>query len=80
LTELGFPNDSPTALFTDARVLIDGTRCKRVSSESKWVSPRNAMLIYAEKSRSILITKVSTGDNLADITTKPLTPSPERPS
>ena len=34
------------------------------------------MLRYAEKSRSILITKVPTGDNLADITAKPLTGAP----
>jgi hypothetical protein len=76
LTELGFPNDSPTALFTDARVLIDGTRCKRVSSESKWVSPRYAMIRYAEQTRSIHINKVHTDENLADITTKPLTGAP----
>jgi hypothetical protein len=34
------------------------------------------MIRYAEQSRSILITKVGTADNLADITTKPLTGAP----
>ena len=73
LKELGFPPNEPTTMFTDARVLIDGTRCKRVSTESKWASPRYAMMRYAERHGGIFLVKAPTADNLADITKKPLT-------
>jgi hypothetical protein len=72
LKELGFRQHRPTLVFTDARVLIDGTRCKRISFESKWVAPCMAMIRYAEKSKGIFLTKVPTAENLADIITKPL--------
>jgi hypothetical protein len=42
LKELGFAPTGATPINTDARVLINGTRCK-VSSESKWMSVRYAM-------------------------------------
>jgi len=76
LRELGFPPDGPTSVFTDARVLIDGTRCRRVSTESKWVAPRYAMIRRAEKSSAITLIKHPTAENFADITTKPLTGAP----
>ena len=69
LKELGF---SPTVVFTDARVLIDGTRYKRISFESKWVAPCMVMIRFAEKSKGIFLTKVPTAENLADIIAKPL--------
>ena len=63
LKELGFQQLHPTIVFTDARVLIDGTRCKRISFESKWVAPRMAMIRFAEKSKGIFLTKVPTGSD-----------------
>ena len=76
LRELGFAPTGPTLVYTDARVLIDGTRCKRVSTESKWVAPKYAMIHYAEKCKAIFLQKFPTADNFADITTKPLTGAP----
>ena len=76
LKELGFMQPESTLIYTDAKVLIDGTRCRKVSNESKWVSPRYAMIRYAETSNAIRLIKFPTEDNFADITTKPLTGAP----
>ena len=73
LRQIGRAPSGHTVVYTDARVLIDGTRCQRVSPESKWVSPRYAIIRHAEKVCCILLIKHPTPDNLADITTKPLT-------
>jgi hypothetical protein len=73
LRGIGFPPESPIPVYTDARVLIDGTRCRRVSNESKWVAPRYAMIRRAEHSGAIHLIKYPTAENFADITTKPLT-------
>jgi len=73
LKEIGHAPSGPTIVYTDAKVLIDGTRCRRVSAESKWVSPRYAIIRHAEKVRCIFLIKHPTSENLADITTKPLT-------
>ena len=35
LKELGFAPAGPTLVNSDARVLIDDTRCRKVSNESK---------------------------------------------
>ena len=42
IRELGLTPVAPTEILIDARFLIDSTRCKRVSSESKWVAPATA--------------------------------------
>jgi hypothetical protein len=76
LRGLGFAPTGPTSIYTDARVLIDGTRCKRISTELKWVAPKYAMIHFAEKCKAIFLIKYPTADNFADITTKPLTGAP----
>ena len=73
LKELGFAPSSSTAVHTDARVLIDGTRCRKVSNESKWMSVRYAMARRAEEVQAILLTKCPTACNMSEILTKPLT-------
>ena len=73
LKELGFAPTGATLVNTDARVLIDGTRCRKVSNESKWMSVRYAMARRAEEVEAIHLTKCPTELNFSDIVTKPLT-------
>jgi hypothetical protein len=54
-------------------VLIDGTHCRKVSNESKWVSTRYAMVRRAEELQAIRLMKCSTELNFSDILTKALT-------
>jgi hypothetical protein len=63
----------PTLTHTDAQVLLDGTHCRRVSKESKWVAPRYAMIRKAEADGAVVFQKIATQDNTADLFTKPLT-------
>ena len=63
----------PTLTHTDAQVLLDGTHCRRVSKESKWVAPRYAMIRKAEADGAVVFQKIATQDNTADMFTKPLT-------
>ena len=65
--------DGPTPLFTDAQVVLDGTHCRRVSRESKWVSTNYAVARQAEADGAVTYIKCSTEDNAADAFTKPLT-------
>ena len=37
----------PTEVHTDAQVVLDGTRCRRVSYASKWICTRYAMVRQA---------------------------------
>ena len=76
LKELGFAPSSSTVIHTDARVLIDGTRCRKVSNESKWMSVRYAMARRAEEINAIFLVKCPTESNMSDILTKPLTGQP----
>ena len=73
LKELGFAPTGTTLVNTDARVLIDGTRCRKVSTESKWMSVRYAMARRAEEVEAIHLNKCPTELNFSDIVTKPLT-------
>ena len=73
LRELHMPPDAPTTVFTDARVLIDGTNCRKVTNASKWVSTRFAMVRWAQQSKAITLTKIAGALNPSDIYTKPLT-------
>jgi hypothetical protein len=62
----------PTPLHTDAKVVVDAVKNKRVSSEAKWVAPRYAMVRKAVDDGAVEIKKVDTRVNRADIFTKPL--------
>jgi hypothetical protein len=73
LKELGFAPTGATPINTDARVLIDGTRCRKVSNESKWMSVRYAMTRRAEEVNAIHFQKFPTALDFSDIVTKPLT-------
>ena len=75
LRELGQAHlvDEPTPVFTDAQVVLDGTKCLRVSNASKWMCTRYAMVRQAEENGAALPTKCATETNDADIFTKPLT-------
>ena len=61
-----------TPLHTDAKVVVDAIRNKRVSSEAKWVAPRYAMVRKAVEDHAVEIRKVDTRANRADLFTKPL--------
>ena len=63
----------PTPVYTDARVVIDGTHCRRVSREAKSVCVLYAIVRQAEIDGVIEMRKCDTADNIADIFTKPLT-------
>ena len=73
LKELGFAPAGATLVNTDERVLIDDTRCRKVSNESKWMSVRYAMARRAEEVEAIQLNKCPTELNFSDIVTKLLT-------
>ena len=75
LRELGQGHlvDGHTRVFTDAQVVLDGTRCRRVSNASKWMCTRYAMVRQAEENGAAIPTKCASELNDADIFTKPLT-------
>ena len=72
LRELHMAPVGPTPLHTDAKVVVDAVKNKRVSSEAKWVAPRYAMVRKAVDDGAVEIKKVDTRVNRADIFTKPL--------
>jgi len=76
LRELDRPPVGPTMSFTDAQVLLDGTHCRKVSKESKWVAPRYAIVRKAEADGAVTVCKIGTSDNRADLFTKPLFGTP----
>jgi hypothetical protein len=63
----------PTVLFTDAKVVLDGTHCRRVSREAKSVCASYAIVRQAMADGVVEMRKCDTADNIADIFTKPLT-------
>ena len=77
LRELGQGHlvEGPTEVHTDAQVVLDGKRCRRVSQASKWIT-RYAMIRQAEENGAAVPTKCATELNDADIFTKPLTGAP----
>jgi hypothetical protein len=73
LRELGHAPSAATKVYTDARVLIDGTNCRKVTNEAKWVSTRLAMVRWAQSVNAIILVKTTGKANSSDIYTKPLT-------
>jgi len=71
--ELGAAQATPTPIRTDAKVLIDGARCQKVSQESKWVATRYAMVREAQEDGSLVLVQWPSAENAADLFTKPLT-------
>ena len=73
LRELQQPHlvSGPSPLFTDAQAALDGTNCRRVSRESKWVCINYALIRQAVENGTISLVKCPTEDNIADILTKP---------
>ena len=71
--ELGATQTAPTPLRTDAKVLVDGARCQKVSQESKWVATRYAMVREAQEDGSLVLVQWPTAENAAGLFTKPLT-------
>ena len=53
LRELDLAPSAATMVFTDARVLLDGTNCRNVINEAKWVSTRLAMVRWAIRQLSM---------------------------
>ena len=74
--ELGATQTAPTPLRTDAKVLVDGARCQKVSQESKWVATRYAMVREAQEDGSLVLVQWPTAENAADLFTKPLMGDP----
>ncbi len=74
MRELNVPQfvAAPTPMYTDSQVVLDGTECRRVSRESKWLSVRYAMVRTARDDGAIDPTKCPSDENDADCFTKPL--------
>jgi hypothetical protein len=69
----GHAPSAATKVYNDARVLIDGTNCRKVTNEAKWVSTRLAMVRWAQSVNAIILVKTTGKANSSDIYTKPLT-------
>jgi len=59
-------------LHTDAKVLVDGARCRKVSKEMKFVATRYAMARKLEADGATVFVKIDTEKNGSDLLTKPL--------
>ena len=74
LNDLGLGEKlDPTPFFTDSSIVLDGTRCERLMKASRFGAARYAMLRFGMENGQIVALKVDSLDNVADITTKPLT-------
>ena len=62
-----------TPLFSDASAALDGTHCRRVSRESKWVCINLALIRQALEDGVVTTVKCPSENNIADVLTKPLT-------
>jgi hypothetical protein len=70
--ELGEESDQPHELHIDATVVISSVAMDRVSRESKYLAAKLAMIRGAVEDKKIVLTKVPTALNTADIFTKAL--------
>ena len=68
----GFPLVRGTELFMDATAVLSGVEMDRVSQESRYLATRLAMMRQAAADGVIILRKIATSDNPADIFTKPL--------
>ena len=73
LTELRLLTPGPTALYLDANAVINGAEMERVTREMRFMAARYSMLRLAVNDGRIVLAKVHTELNKADIFTKPLT-------
>jgi len=67
------PELLPVRFLIDASAVIDGVSSEQMKRTTRWLAARKAMLRHALESGVIVLTKIPTGDNVADILTKPLT-------
>ena len=68
----GLPLVRGTELFMDATAVLSGVEMDRVSRESRYLATRLAMMRQAVADGVIILRKIATSDNPADIFTKPL--------
>lgn len=72
LRELGLVAEQPTQLRMDALGTLRGVEMERISQASRYLATRVAMLRQAVQDGAMELVYVPTGDNMADIFTKPL--------
>jgi hypothetical protein len=74
--ELGFAERGPTRMRMDANAVLLGVKREKVSKAMRYVAGRYAMLRAAVEEGEVVLEKVASADNRADICTKPLTGVP----
>ena len=62
----------PTRLHMDANAVLLGVQREKVAKEMRYVACRYAMLRSASDNKDLVLLKVDTQDNRADLCTKPL--------
>jgi hypothetical protein len=72
LEELGFRQGEPTPLFEDNRGCEETAKNGYLGSGLKHVLLREHFLLWAAEQNLVTVKRVATGDNLADLFTKPL--------
>ena len=70
--ELRQGQEGPSPLYLDAQATLQGTAAEKVSRDMKYMAARYAILRQTETSGEVVLRKVHTNDNLADLFTKPL--------
>jgi len=70
--ELRQGQEGPSPLYLDAQATLQGTAAEKVSRDMKYMAARYAILRQTETSGEVVLRKVHTTDNLADLFTKPL--------
>ena len=71
--ELGTHTGEPTKLYTDNLATLQGTQMENVPMEQRYLAARRHVLRQAAiEEKVVLLLKVATDDNPADIFTKPL--------
>ena len=63
-------------MYTDAKVVIDQTKCERLSRGSRWSAGRIAMIRYGVAAGAVDMLKCKSALNYADGATKPLALAP----
>jgi len=70
--QMGVAPLSPTAFYTDAKAVVDGTALERLTRSSRWLCMRYAMMRWGLACGVIRLLRKSALENVGDLTTKPV--------
>ena len=69
---LGVEPTQPTPIITDAKAVTDGSHLERITRATRWLAAKYAMIRWGMACRAIVLARVASEDQVADIVTKPI--------